>query len=163
MKRVTILTLMGAQDIEEHALILSRIDQGVDINTKDSGGRTILMEAVIRDAFPLISELIRRGADTNLTDNLGWAALHFAAQRGNLRATKELVRAGANVNARDNYGNAVIWRAVFDFAKDPALIRYLLSNGADPTIRNLSEKSAMDIAETIPELKGILEAKRRDQ
>lgn len=159
MKRVTILTLMGVQDIEEHAGILSRIDSGVDIDTRDSGGRTILMEAVIGDAHPLILELIRRGANTDAKDNQGWTALHFAAQRGNLRAAKALLTAGADVNARDKYGNSVIWRAIFDFTQDPALIHYLISKGADPSIMNSSKKSAIDIAETIPELNFISNAR----
>lgn len=141
----TILSLFGVKNISEHREILKAIDSGLDINTADSGGRTMLMEAVIRKDSELVDALITRGADVNWRCKRKWTTLHFAAQNNDPKIGLKLISAGADVNATDDYGNNVIWRAVFDTRRDLQLVRALLVGGADPFEKNIKGISATDI------------------
>lgn len=54
------------------------LEQGVDINTKDSRGETALMDAIKRGEYELATELINNGADINVKNNNGSDALSYA-------------------------------------------------------------------------------------
>lgn len=148
-KRVTILTLFGVRDVGEHEMIQSLLERGFDINTSDSGGRTMLMEAVIRKDQWLIEKLLSKGADVNVRDHRNWTALHFAAQNYDIVSTRLLLENGGEVNAQDSYGNNVLWRAVFESRGSVDLLQLLIKYGADPTAKNNSGISASDVAKTI--------------
>jgi len=55
------------------------IDQGADINSRDSDNYTVLRRAVIGGHVETAGLLIDRGADTEATDNNGFTPLMFAA------------------------------------------------------------------------------------
>ncbi|MNE77207.1 Ankyrin repeats (3 copies) [compost metagenome] len=74
--------------------------------------------------------------------------MHYAVQNFLIKITEMLLEK-SNVNAIDNYGNTVIWRAVFASEGRGEIIKLLLSKGADPNIKNNSNVSAMDLANTI--------------
>jgi len=147
--RKTIPNLFGIREISEHETVRERLDSGVEIDTTDSGGRTLLMEAVIRGDHELMNYLIRRGAGVNISDNRGWTALHFAAQKSDTKAAKLLLEAGADVNLKEHHGNNVIWRAVFEARAGFDLVELLLSNGANIDEKNESGISAVDLAQRI--------------
>ncbi len=147
-KWITILSLFGVKDVSENREIMDAIDSGLDINIADSGGRTMLMEAVIRKDLLLVDALIKRGADVNRRDKRKWTALHFAAQNNDPKIGLKLILSGADVNATDDYGNNVIWRAVFDARKDFQLVRALFENGANPYEKNMKGISAKDLVST---------------
>lgn len=120
-----------------------------DINYQDKDGRSLLIYAVLENDIDLVEALINRGAKVNLNDNNGWTALHFAANEHLVAITKLLIKKGADVNAKDSYGNTVIWRAVFASKGRGEIIELLLDNGADPSIVNDSDVSALSLADTI--------------
>lgn len=143
---VTILNLFGIKDINDHAKVRKKLVEGLDVNTVDSGGRTLLMESVIRKDYELIELLLNYGADVNLGDKRQWTALHFAAQEYDLRSTKMLVEHGADVNAQDDYGNNVVLRAVSMFRGNGDLVQFLISHGANINLKNKHGISALDSA-----------------
>lgn len=145
-KRVTILTLFGIKDVNDHATVLKKLSEGFDVNTVDSGGRTLLMEAAIRKDHELIKLLLINGANVNVRDKRSWTALHFAAQEDDLLATKMLVEARADVSAQDDYGNNVVLRAVSMFRGNGDVIQFLIAHGADVNVKNKSGISALDSA-----------------
>lgn len=148
--RFTILNLFGIKSLGETDTIQKKLHDGFDVNTVDSGGRSILQEAVIQKNHDLIKLLLEHGADVNLQCERNWTALHFAAQNYDLVASKLLIQNGANVNAQDDYGNSVISKAVFNCRNNGGeLIKLLLENGADINVRNQSGISALDLAKTI--------------
>ena len=149
IKWTTILSLFGVKDVSEHREIMTAIDAGLDVNLADSGGRTMLMEAVIRKDLTLVEALVERRADVNRRDNRKWTALHFAAQNNDLTTGLKLMLAGADVNASDDYGNNVLSRAVFEARKDFQLVRELIERGADPNEKNIKGISAKDLATSI--------------
>src|SRR5215204_247361 len=148
-KMVTILTLFGIKDILDHATVLRKLREGLEINTVDSGGRTLLMEAVIRSDHELIDLLLESGADVNIRDKRDWTAPHFAVQEYDLVSTKQLISHGADVNARDDYGNNIISRAVMNSLGRGDVIQLLLAHGADAHFKNKSGISAFDSARAI--------------
>lgn len=148
-KRITVLTLLGIKDLDDYDSILKKLGEGININARDSGGRTLLMEAVIYRKYKLIELLIRQEADVNIRDNRNWTALHFASRDYDLISTKLLVENGADVNAQDDYGNTVISNAVFSSHGNGDVIKFLRKYGADINIKNKSGISALDLAKTI--------------
>lgn len=60
------------------ALCQFLMDQGVDVNAKDNGGNTILMNAVAQNNAELVQLYLDAGADTNHQNNKGETAYHIA-------------------------------------------------------------------------------------
>ncbi len=79
-------------------LIQRLLDHGADVNARGPGGRSILMNLVNSDSFPVESTttLIERGADPNIRTEAGQTALDFASRRGRTPIVDLLVKAGAN-------------------------------------------------------------------
>jgi len=77
------------------------IEQGADINTKDSSGRTPLFErAGWKDGN--IESLLELGADVNISDKYGNTPLHSAASSFATDSAKKLIDFGANLKAQNN-------------------------------------------------------------
>ncbi|KUN74028.1 hypothetical protein AQJ46_00005 [Streptomyces canus] len=62
-------------------------------------------------------------------DGAGWTPLHFAAQAQEPVIVEELLAAGVSVDVPDGQGNTALWRAVFSYRGDPAVLRLLLAAG----------------------------------
>ena len=59
------------------------LDQGVDVNTKDPTGETLLIHAARMNRPDFVKLLIERGADVNTKDNTGKTALDYAKEMKN--------------------------------------------------------------------------------
>jgi len=146
---ITILAVFGVLNVSEHETILQRVRNGLDINAVDSGGRTLLMEAVIKGDHTLVDILLANGADPNMRDRRNWTPLHFAAQSYDADSVHKLVEHGAEINAQNDFGNTPISNAVFNSRGRGQIIEFLLSRGADASIKNKSGISAIDLAKSI--------------
>lgn len=145
----TIVTLFGLRNIQDHSTAIEKVRRGFDIDTVDSGGRTLLMEAVVQNEPALVEFLIEAGADVNIRDKRGWTALHFAAQRHDVTSAERLIQNGADVNIPDSYENSVISTAVYNSRGRGDMIELLRASGADENAKNKSGISALDLAKTI--------------
>ena len=67
------------------------------------------------------------------------------AMAGNLSGVKTHIESGGDVNVADRMGNTPLMLAVIDDHVD--VVKYLLSNGADPKRKNKVGETALDIAE----------------
>src|SRR5439155_24639342 len=113
------------------------LKKGIDINSLDEDGRSILMHALLASdaSLGIVKLLIQNGADVNLREpKQQWTALHFAAREGRAEIVKLLLDNKSEVDARDSFGNTPLWRAVMDFRGDDKVIRLLLSHGADKNL-----------------------------
>ncbi len=88
------------------------MDAGLDINQRDTLGRTILMSfgmgpVLAFHAFlpELIPFLVENGYDLDAVDNGGESLLHYAAEHNCVDLAKLLVRAGANINKQQVWDN----------------------------------------------------------
>lgn len=153
----TYLTLLVTCDIEVSTdLIKLFLDNGADLNSIDSDGRTALMEACRTDRFWNGMSLIECGADVNIRDPSGKTALWFFfhhllwMQWGHppsysKECLKLLLDKGADTNIIDNDGTTLLMLTI----QDSDYLRILLSK---PELReqvnriNNEGKSALVIA-----------------
>ncbi|MNY85739.1 Ankyrin repeat protein [compost metagenome] len=73
---------------------------------------------------------------------LGWTALHIACNDGLIEVANELLKDGADINARSDDGKTALIRAVIH--KQENVVSFLLSQGADPYIKDKEGKTASD-------------------
>ena len=88
------------------------VNQGADVRTVDSKGRTILHILAERDrTVDLTQDIVSKGLSMNVQDKEGQTPLHVAAQNS-LQALQSLIDLGADVNIRDNNGKTPLHLAV---------------------------------------------------
>lgn len=102
------------------------LNRGVDVNTVDISGNTLLMLAVRENNEQLFEQLILRRARLNARNRDGDTALRMAAFAGKLAFVQRLVEAGAEVNM---YGWSPLSYAAFN--GHAAVVDYLLKRGAE--------------------------------
>lgn len=130
-------------------LMLQSLVTNATVNIEDGEARTALFEAIIEKNADVIKWLVEMGANVNHQDRNGWTPLHFAVQEKQPETVALLIEHGADANLHDVYGNGPLWRAAFDARGDYCFVKTLLAAGADPTHKNKSGKSPIDIAVTI--------------
>jgi uncharacterized protein len=145
----TILDVFGVTSLKDISVVVEKLESGIDVNTVDSGARTLLMEASIRKNHALLEVLLNFGADPNLREEKQWTALHFAAQENDPVSIRLLLESGADANAQNDYGNSVISTAVLNSRGEGDSIKLLLEYGANPSVKNKSGISAIDLANRI--------------
>lgn len=120
------------EDLEESVIrgnstdAIALINRGVDINTVDKAGNSLITQAVVRDMPELVDFLIKRRARLNVRNRNGETALSMAAFTGQMNYVQRLVEAGAEV---DFYGWAPLLYAAYN--GHTAVVEYLLKRGAD--------------------------------
>ena len=122
------------------ALVLVK-NPATQVNATNSAGETPLMLAAINNYQEVAKALIQRGADVNRE---GWTPLHYAATRGHREMIRLLLEHEAYIDAEASDGNTPLMMAS-RFAQ-PLAVKLLLEEGADPTLVNHSNLSALDMA-----------------
>ena len=82
-----------------------------------------------------IEDLLDRGLPVDVRDEFGNTLLTIASQNGNKRVAKLVLRRGSNINARNHKGNTPL-HYTFQYGYGETLGQYLISKGADSTVRN---------------------------
>lgn len=123
----------GVYEDMEEALIsgdtawaIKLINRGMDVNSVDAAGNTLLMQTVNRDNQEFFDYLLKRRARINTRNRNGETALSLAAYRGKLYFVQRLVDSGADVNL---YGWPPLIYAAFN--GHTAVAEYLLKKGAE--------------------------------
>ncbi len=138
--------------LKDYSSIKVALNEGVDINMRDSDGRTVLMHAVLDSdaSAEMIRFLIQHGANIGLCDHeQKWTALHFAARDQKVEIVRELIANGAFVDAEDIFGNTPLWRCVMNQEPNRKLLKELLANGADPSKKNEHGVAPIDIVQNV--------------
>ena len=104
------------------------IEDGDDINERDSVGRTNLIRALERGDGEVVCRLLRAGVDVRAKDNFGRTALMVAAKEGPADVVKLLLEAVADANAKDINGESALQRAKNRGHKD--IVKLLKAHGA---------------------------------
>ncbi len=126
------------------------IVQGANPNSSDSQGMSALAIACQDDNAEVVNYLLDHGADVNAHGGKGEVtdrtALMAAASNGaHIKIVHLLVDRGADVNTRGELGwTALIWAAR---EGDIECVKYLLGKGADPRIKALDGKTAVELTE----------------
>ncbi|MBL0165745.1 MAG: ankyrin repeat domain-containing protein [Propionivibrio sp.] len=142
------LASAGAYEDMEEALIrgdsgaaINLIKRGVDVNTVDKAGNTLLIQAVRRDVPELFDYLLLRRAKLNVRNRNGETALSLAAYTGKLQYVQRLIEAGADVNF---YGWSPLTYAAYN--GHTAIVDYLLKRGAEINATTENGSSALFFA-----------------
>jgi ankyrin repeat protein len=112
--------------------VLKKIGEGLDPNTRDQQGLSLLSVAAKFGNVDLMKALINAKASVDSTDNAGRTPLMHAATSKNSEAVMLLLDRGASVTTRDTIGGtALSWASGFGDAKS---VKALLDAGAEVEI-----------------------------
>lgn len=139
------LAAAGVYEDMEEALIsgdtpwaIQLINRGMDVNSVDALGNTLLMQTVQRSNMDFFDYLLKRRARINSRNRNGETALSLAAYKGKLPFVKRLVEAGADVNL---YGWPPLIYASFN--GHAAVVDYLLKKGAEVNATTANGSTAL--------------------
>ena len=137
--------LLEASESDDHKAVSRLLDEGADITTKNSSGKTGLNLGVRRGHEEVVMTFINHEIDVNISD-ITRTRLMEAAQAGQLKMVQILFGHGAKVNLKsDDEGySALIIAAKKDF---PDVVGFLLQHGADETIEDNGGLTAVQWAE----------------
>lgn len=153
---------------------ITLIKRGMDVNSVDKAGNSLLMQVVRRDMPEFFDYLIKRKARINTRNRnaetalsiaaytgkldyvqrlveagaelefFGWPPLIYAAYNGHTSIVDYLLKRGADINATTANGSTALFFAA-RFGHQSS-IELLLDNKADPTIHNERDETAVDWA-----------------
>lgn len=132
------LNALRAGDTPAAVALLNR---GVDVNTVDVEGNTLVMLAVRENNAELLDQLLLRRARLNVRNRNGDTALRLAAFDGKLPFVQRLVEAGAEVNM---YGWSPLSYAAFN--GHAPVVDYLLRRGAEIDAKTENGSTALMFA-----------------
>lgn len=118
--------LLQAVEKDDTRRVEAWLDKGLEVNSTDSAGNTILMIATRFGHRDMVRLLLSRKADVRRRSPAGDTALMMASLNGDVRIMEDLVQAGAQINQE---GWTPLHYAAFEGKSDAA--RYLLAKGAD--------------------------------
>ena len=121
------------------------IDQPlVQVESRNAAGESPLMLAALKGQLPMVKRLIDRKAEVNKP---GWAPLHYAATNAepvSVELVRLLLEHHAYIDAESpNKTTPLMMAARYG---TPDVVRLLLEEGADPTLRNEQGLTALDFA-----------------
>ena len=111
---------------QDPSAIIDLLKRGVDVNTVDREGNTLLAQAIKRDLPEAVDYLMAHHARLNPRNKHGETAISIAAYNGRTAYVKKLVEAGAEVNY---YGWPPLSYAAYN--GHPEIVDYLLKHGAE--------------------------------
>ena len=116
----------------------------VQVEARNAVGESPLMLAALKGRLPLARRLIERKAEVNKP---GWAPLHYAATNPepvSLELVRLLLEHHAYIDAESpNKTTPLMMAARYG---TPEVVKLLLEEGADPTLRNEQGLTALDFA-----------------
>ena len=121
------------------------LEQGLDVNEADDGGRTPLMMAAFDGITEVVALLLEHGARVDQRDGTGRTALMYASSGPFYETVELLLQHGASVNTADTVES---WTALMFAAAEghQPVVATLLSHGADPGMADEDGDAAIEHA-----------------
>lgn len=117
------------------------VNSATQIDIRTAQDETPLMLAALKGYGDVCQRLISRDADVNKT---GWTPLHYAASSGNVSVIRLLLDHHAYIDAESPNGTTPLMMAAR--YGSTATVKLLLESGADASLKNSLELSAIDFA-----------------
>lgn len=170
----TLDDLFKAVELGDTSTVEALLERGMDVNSTNRAGNTILMEATREGKTDIVNLLIARKVRFNaqnaagdsaimigaLTgryeivqqlrkagariDMPGWTALHYAAFGGHVRICQFLIAQGAPINAPAPNGTTPLMMAAREGQAE--VVRILLNARADPNAKTDTGRTALQWA-----------------
>ncbi len=113
----------------------------IKVETRNEKDESPLMLAALAGDVATCQKLIAKDADVNKT---GWAPLHYAATNGHVAVMQLLLDENAYIDAESpNKTTPLMMAASYGTTES---VKFLLEAGADPTLKNELNLSALDFA-----------------
>ncbi len=139
-KGIPALMLAIQSQSPKTALLLAQHPK-TKVEFQNKSGESPLMMAAIQNQIELAQVLIARGADVN---RKGWTPLHYAATRGHRDMIRLLLDNNAYIDSESPNGTTPLMLAAN--STSALTVKLLLEEGADPTLVNHGNASALDFA-----------------
>lgn len=132
---------------EGHAAVVGELlEQGADLDVRDSGGWAALHFAAQHDSPETALVLIRHGAAIDIREEgVGDMPLHHAAMRGKERVALALLDHGADVNAVNAFNATPLHEAAVGGHAE--LVKALIARGADVNATDGNGRTPLERAE----------------
>ena len=133
-------------------LVRELIAAGGDVNAKDSIQDSAFLYAGAEGFNEVLVLTLDSGADVRSTNRYGGTALIPASEHGHLETIRILIAAGVPVNHVNNLGWTALQEAILlnnGGEIQQQAVKLLLAGGADPGIRDLEGRTALDNAERL--------------
>lgn len=104
VKGVKETQMIVAASVGNISILRKMIEEGADVNYKDTDGWSALSEATLAGQLEVLRLLIDSHVDVNLKHQQGWTALMVAAQKNQIQAAQLLLKAGADPKIRNDEG-----------------------------------------------------------
>ena len=125
--------LLAAAQAGDLAAAIERIEQGADVNGRDSTGTTALHWAVYNQLPELVGRLLDAGAEAQVENRYGSTPMAEAAVTGNVDVLRALLAAGADVDSPNAEGQTALM--IVARTDNTVAAELLLEAGADPNAR----------------------------
>ncbi|MCQ6561299.1 ankyrin repeat domain-containing protein [Paenibacillus mendelii] len=100
--------LIQASERKETDTVRKLIEEGANINTQDSKGRTAAMIATYNNDAATVKVLVEAGADVNIQDSMKNSPFLYAGAEGYLDILKLTIAAGADPSITNRYGGTAL-------------------------------------------------------
>ena len=110
--------------------VKQHLADGTDVNAKNDGGLTPLLQAAANGHKEIAELLITKGADVNVNVN-GTTPLHIAAFNGHKEVAELLIANGADVNAKDEDGMTPLLHTITIYGYNKEIAELLIAAGGD--------------------------------
>ncbi|XP_077151599.1 ankyrin repeat and SAM domain-containing protein 1A isoform X4 [Ranitomeya variabilis] len=137
----------GGGSVSHPLSSLLSIWRGPNVNCVDSSGYTPLHHAALNGHKEVVEVLLRNEAVTNIADCKGCFPLHLAAWKGDAHIVRLLIHHGpslAKVNEQNN-DNETALHCAAQYGHTE-VVRVLLEELTDPTMRNHKMETPLDLA-----------------
>ena len=144
--------LIAAAKANNAALVRELIGRGGNVNAKDAIQDSAFLYAGAEGFNEVLQLTLAAGADVASTNRFGGTALIPASEHGHVETVRILLAAGVPVNHVNNLGWTALQEAILLNDGGPRqqdVVRQLLDAGADPGIRDLQGRTALENAERL--------------
>lgn len=128
------------------------LQKGADITATDKKGNSLgyyLLNNFDPEKPEKFEEKLKllqeKGLPLNTPQNNGNTLVHIAAQENNIKLLERLESFNIDVNKKNNEGNTALHVAAMSSNND-AILKYLISKGADKTVKTDFEETVYDLA-----------------